>query len=405
MPPKKNRKNSKKNKNTAKSTPTTTIPPPTTTNSNPPPPSFFLDDYFPYDSDEYLEDYDYDVLEDYDDFTNPFDPSHHNFIKETRKNHSSSSIIIIKPVDDLDDHVKNGENQSLMKLPLDIFLDIISRLSIKPLAICRCVCKTWGTVIHHPRFSKLHHEKSTREIDRGFKITSFLFHVSSTVLYEYRDDETMEVFSEILLVECEKEEGIEKGKVVNPQFMPAKRVEEFKRSDLKFEVVGSCNGLICLADPVFYDPVYVCNPVIGEYMDVPSTCKRMGFEIFPGIGYDKVANEYKVLRAIFNFRDIDLRFKMEAEVYMLGSGKWKKVEVGDHSYPVFKRSSSQVFVKGALHWIAADFQVSELIIGWYSLGFLRVYDTLGKLWLVLRLFLLGRHCMGDRSLEPSKGLA
>ncbi|KAL5725650.1 hypothetical protein ACHQM5_008771 [Ranunculus cassubicifolius] len=144
--------------------------------------------------------------------------------------------------------------------------------------------------------------------------------------------------------------------------MPAKRVEEFKRSDLKFEVVGSCNGLICLADPVFYDPVYVCNPVIGEYMDVPSTCKRMGFEIFPGIGYDKVANEYKVLRAIFNFRDIDLRFKMEAEVYTLGSGKWKKVEVGDHSYPVFKRSSSQVFVKGALHWIAADFKVPELII-------------------------------------------
>ncbi|CAL9013805.1 unnamed protein product [Prunus brigantina] len=36
----------------------------------------------------------------------------------------------------------------------------------------------------------------------------------------------------------------------------------------KYEVVNSCNGLLCLSKPFINDPV-VCNPITGEFIHLP----------------------------------------------------------------------------------------------------------------------------------------
>ncbi|KAL5721717.1 hypothetical protein ACHQM5_005326 [Ranunculus cassubicifolius] len=342
MPPKKScRKSKKKTKSAIKKT---------STAPNPPQDQNFLNISYPYsspsisidDSDEFI--IDLDNYEDSDeDFTNPINHSLHNFIQDDEYMKKKPSFIFPK-VDNLDVYRGKKKRQALMKLPVHIFMNIISRLSIKPLAICRCVCKTWGSLIHHPSFIMMHYERVTKEFERK---NCVLFYVSKTVLEEFEYEETGQVFSEMFLLEYEKDNCIENGVLVNPQFMPSKRVYELGCDDFKFEVVGSCNGLLCLAEPMWYDPIYVCNPVIGEYMILPATNKSMDCEIVSGIGFDQTANEYKVVKAVFSSRQM-----MEAEVYTLGSDKWRKI--GSYSYPRFKTSA--VFVEGGLHWIAADFQ-------------------------------------------------
>ncbi|WRX29795.1 hypothetical protein QQP08_022282 [Theobroma cacao] len=37
----------------------------------------------------------------------------------------------------------------------------------------------------------------------------------------------------------------------------------------KFDIVNSCNGLLCLSEPVKYNPVIVCNLITGEFIKIP----------------------------------------------------------------------------------------------------------------------------------------
>ncbi|PIA63944.1 hypothetical protein AQUCO_00201335v1 [Aquilegia coerulea] len=367
MPPKKNQRKSKKKTITKSNQHPSSSSSHNNITINPPPSFFqFHDDDLPFDSDDDLpfdfsDYYDYGNYDcqDYDDFTNPFDPSYDiaSIIKEVVENKPPFALKVM--VEDLDVFVRDGGSRAsdaLLKLPLDIFMDIITRISIQPLAVCRCVCKTWLTIIHHPRFTKTHHAKATQQLCNS--TTSLLFHMSLSHLDELKaSGNSKEGCSEVLLVEYDNDSGIEKGVFVNPLFMPPK--VDLNRPDLEnFEVVGSCNGLLCLAQPYYNDPIYICNPIIGEYMTLPKSWENRQFEIISGFGYDEVANEYKVIRMIST--SVPSNFNLVVEVYTLGSGKWRKV--GKFPYPNGKRSS-QVFVKGALHWMVGDYgeSNSELI--------------------------------------------
>jgi hypothetical protein len=45
-------------------------------------------------------------------------------------------------------------------LPFPIITDILLRLPIKSVLICKCVCKTWNTMILDPHFPNLYFELS-----------------------------------------------------------------------------------------------------------------------------------------------------------------------------------------------------------------------------------------------------
>ncbi|AES98950.1 putative F-box domain-containing protein [Medicago truncatula] len=49
---------------------------------------------------------------------------------------------------------------SFADLPFPIATDILLRLPIKSVIICKCVCRTWNTVISDPHFAKVHFERS-----------------------------------------------------------------------------------------------------------------------------------------------------------------------------------------------------------------------------------------------------
>ncbi|XP_042477844.1 F-box protein At3g07870-like [Macadamia integrifolia] len=164
--------------------------------------------------------------------------------------------------------------------------------------------------------------------------------------------------------------------------LPVKSLMRF-RFDIPFqglwhrvEILGSCNGLLCLfvAErlPGFrhISPIYLWNPSTREYKRVPDApvgspriCE-IGNTVL-GFGYDPIKNEYKVVRIIYICeRTLDsLIWKSDVRVYSLGTGKWKKL--GNAPFNIRNSSSSKAIVNGSIHWLATqeiNSEMSELII-------------------------------------------
>ncbi|XP_043691362.1 F-box protein At3g07870-like [Telopea speciosissima] len=232
----------------------------------------------------------------------------------------------------------------MSKLPSEVAFDILSRLPIKTLARCRSVCKDMRRITHIRHFIKMHHNRATQ----GDIPPSLLLHG------RYCID------APLYLLQHDTPDDTLDGRAVfaNPLFSSPKK---------EFDVVGSCNGLLCLSDPMYYGPRFVCNPVTGEYISLPKPDKRTDIDIVFGFGYDEVANEFKVVRMLFHSVDLGCgsgtsTFKLEGEVYSLSLGKWR--HIGDVPYAL-RGKSSPAFVNGALHWMTDEYR--ELIVS-FDLG-------------------------------------
>ncbi|KAF5949462.1 hypothetical protein HYC85_011455 [Camellia sinensis] len=134
---------------------------------------------------------------------------------------------------------------------------------------------------------------------------------------------------------------------------------KFNRSNLEFDLVGSINGLLCLSEPLYFDPVYICNPIIGEYMTLPKSEIETGFDIVSGFGFDQSTDRYKVIIMLYVTVKDDptttngtVSFRMEGEIYTVGgSGEWRRI--GEVPYPLRARES-EAYLNGVLHWLMTD---------------------------------------------------
>ncbi|KAF8391085.1 hypothetical protein HHK36_023385 [Tetracentron sinense] len=125
------------------------------------------------------------------------------------------------------------EKDSLSKLPRDILLDIFSRIPAKSLFDSRWVCKSWLNLVRDPRLAKIHLTRATQNEN-----PSIIFE-SDGNLY--------------LL------DNLEESNVLLKLKFP------FMASNPSFELVGSCNGLVCVREALDINhSIYIFNPVTGE---------------------------------------------------------------------------------------------------------------------------------------------
>ncbi|KAI9114878.1 hypothetical protein K1719_013891 [Acacia pycnantha] len=157
----------------------------------------------------------------------------------------------------------------IQTLPPNIIIDILSRLPIKSILSCRRVCKSWLRLISHPRFVELQLARSSTSIliktipslSESRKI--ILTHVDQRGRDPYRFDKLM----------------------LTPKInLPCS----------KFGLVNSCNGLLCLSGFEKDDPIWVCNPILGEYVTIPSASEGRNLGSFTGVGFCAATNRYKI---------------------------------------------------------------------------------------------------------------
>ncbi|KAK3012251.1 hypothetical protein RJ639_011238 [Escallonia herrerae] len=141
----------------------------------------------------------------------------------------------------------------------------------------------------------------------------------------------------------------------------------------KFNVVGSCNGLLCIADSLYSDAVYIYNPFISNCKQLPTSKHSQQGETILGFGFHPMINEYKVVKMVypknaFNWRRPTLGFspllssQSEIHVFTLGSKTWRSI--GKILYALEHRSSSEApLVNGRLHWLTqpVSFDVRKII--------------------------------------------
>ncbi|KAJ7976538.1 F-box protein [Quillaja saponaria] len=125
---------------------------------------------------------------------------------------------------------------------------------------------------------------------------------------------------------------------ISPRKLPHPEIFD----DRNIQIVGSCNGLICLVGKTY---IVIWNPAIikvTKLVRIPeSSCNlstpspffnfepKIKFSVY-GFGFDVVTNDYKVVRMLkFSYHDDyndDYEGNMVIEVYNLGSDSWRKID-------------------------------------------------------------------------------
>ncbi|OMO82173.1 hypothetical protein COLO4_23193 [Corchorus olitorius] len=211
----------------------------------------------------------------------------------------------------------------LTDLPTGMVMEILSWLPLKSLFNCRCVCKTWLQIISDPHFAKLHLSRSA--------ISILIRDRFPLIQREY-----------LRLYQIVK--ALDSGFIQIEEMVFGPRLNLPEHSPISF-LVNSCNGLVCLHEINERDVLYVCNPVLGEFITikVPEGDNRKSVAFC--FGFSAKTNQYKVLQTFYvNGAG------PKAEVYTVGTRSWRSLGNAPISIQD-QRPCFDAYLHGAFHWV------------------------------------------------------
>ncbi|KAL7104833.1 hypothetical protein ACP275_07G006400 [Erythranthe tilingii] len=114
-------------------------------------------------------------------------------------------------------------------------------------------------------------------------------------------------------------------------------------------VVGSCDGLICLAvgvkDLILWNP---CTRIRKNLPDFGVEIIRGSYFIY-GFGFDKSSDDYKVVGFFNSDDDLFFNSHVVVKVYSLKNDRWKTIEGFNGRWSI---DDPATFAYGKLHWTA-----------------------------------------------------
>uniref|UniRef100_A0A2N9I8H1 F-box domain-containing protein n=1 Tax=Fagus sylvatica TaxID=28930 RepID=A0A2N9I8H1_FAGSY len=203
----------------------------------------------------------------------------------------------------------------------EVILEILSRLPVKPLLRFRCVSKPWLARIDTPEFIKLHLKQSLKTNTNRSLI-------------------------------------LRGGYLYSTDFDSLDRAIELdhplKTPHLGTEILGSCNGLLCLYNGE--EDVVLWNPSTRKYKKLPVTIMEFPHDgfcvcqfVIYGFGYDEKSDDYKVVRLVQFYADDNDLWESEVKVYSLKNDSWNRVQ--DCPYYLRYKRGYGMLASGALHWV------------------------------------------------------
>ncbi|KAK4425948.1 F-box protein [Sesamum alatum] len=209
---------------------------------------------------------------------------------------------------------------SIPRLPDDLIVEILTWLPVKPVLRCRCVCKSWLSLISTPQFVRSHLRKSKQG-------SNYAHH---RVMLICRGD----------IKQCSV-----------PCLLREPIIDTFDTDySVPFwlqpnRIMGSCDGLICHV--IDRKGLFLWNPSTRVWKKLPDFGFNENFGIFAyGLGFDKSSDDYKVVVVLIGGRDSN---EVAVKVYSLKTDQWKRIE---NFKGRWLRDNRAAFVHGKLHWIA-----------------------------------------------------
>ncbi|GKV19503.1 hypothetical protein SLEP1_g29756 [Rubroshorea leprosula] len=201
-----------------------------------------------------------------------------------------------------------------------IFESILTRLPVKSLVRFRCVCKSWRSSISDPRFIQNH--LSLVKAHDGLDNWRVILQYPRQIL---KSCSLSNIFHEPY------------GYSVDLDFPR-------KKARLDVEIVGSCNGLVCLCFRERTENLLIVwNPSIRE-SKVISACVAGSPPLSAyGFGYCGICDDYKLVQLA-----IGRPLKPRTNLYSLRADSWKNTD----EFPLEINSvpCSAKVVDGALNW-------------------------------------------------------
>ncbi|RAL50282.1 unnamed protein product [Cuscuta campestris] len=207
---------------------------------------------------------------------------------------------------------------TFVDLPEEVVGDILSRLSVRHLLRLKCVCKCWRDLISSRWFASL-------------QLTRSISNPTSHYLLLLNNRFPFKVFCTVR----------------TPNIVV--QVDEFKK--LGAFVVGSINGLVCIACLGLGRSCFLWNPSMRQRRTLPKSSSmpvgdRKRVQVTFGFGHEPHSNDYKVVRVVNTGEGPSTR----AEVYSLNSDSWKEVKI-DFPLHNITRANCDVALAGFTHWL------------------------------------------------------
>ncbi|XVE78360.1 hypothetical protein DITRI_Ditri13aG0138500 [Diplodiscus trichospermus] len=224
------------------------------------------------------------------------------------------------------------QTTGMENLPHEIIVDILSRLPITSLVQFKFVCRGWRALAQDPLLADMHLSWKSESnpcliLHCDFPIRNHLYFVDLSAHNPDKDK-------------------------VKRLYLP------FQASMPEFDVIGSCNGLLCLSDSLYNDSLYVYNPFTMDYMELPKSRKYPDQEVVFGFGFHPKTKEYKVIKIVYYRNSSSVSYsrarrtiypQSDVQIFTLGSSAWRSL--GKTSYQ-FVRRPSEALVCGRLHFVS-----------------------------------------------------
>lgn len=240
-------------------------------------------------------------------------------------------------------------------IPSDVLIKILLELPVKSLVRFTLVSKTWQAFITSPEFISTHLSKVQYGQQHHHPTDSLIIRY-----YYYSDD--------LLLPDHDHDHDhdLKEGYELRPNNDDDYFSFLTKSSEIKFpvklksregfnQIVGTCNGIICLCDSLFgkfsTSPVVLWNPSIQKDIVLPLPVIEPSTKCFVlGFGYDVQNDDYKVVR--IRYRPGVIRKPMEAEIFSLRNKRWRFAKDVIFKGYINDIGQSQVYFNGIVHWMA-----------------------------------------------------
>lgn len=187
-------------------------------------------------------------------------------------------------------------------LPEELLVEVLARLPVKHLLQYSSVCKAWLNLISSPSFVQTHLNHTAADPNSG----TFIAHSYQVNIPNHK-------MSLLRLDDLDNPINLEHPfpRSVSPEEM---------------EVVGSCNGLLCLTNSLGH--ICLWNPATKRVKDISDFAIRIvdsTGEVSVGFGFDGMTNDYKVVRIVWSSRSENTPCRVE--VYSLNRASWREIEV------------------------------------------------------------------------------
>ncbi|GKV15002.1 hypothetical protein SLEP1_g25803 [Rubroshorea leprosula] len=139
-----------------------------------------------------------------------------------------------------------------------------------------------------------------------------------------------------------------------------RRIDPPQHSDVD-NLVGSCNGLLCLSFPIIggssvFHSLLIYNPFVGDAVRVPPANRFLKQREVFGFGFHPRTGEFKVVRivsydkivAIANPNVFTTVCESMVQVFTVGTTEWRNKGAPPEQ---FQYGSPPVLVEGSLHWL------------------------------------------------------